>query len=411
MDQLACTVAEYRAAVVALVRPLPIEHVALIDGVGRVTATDMAALQPVPLFDNSAMDGYAVRSADVAGATPSHPARLTVVDRVPAGHRRAHPLGPGEAVRIMTGAPVPEGADLVIPVELSTPGRFTDDPTVEVWPPAKPNIRWAGEDVSAGEALLPQGTTLTARALALLAATGHWTVAVRRRPRVAVLSSGDELSDGLTGCSDASAGTIPDSNAVYLCAAVRAVGGEITGVYRAGDARGAVDAALDEACRDVDLIVSTGGLGAGTHDILGHTIAGSPGGLLTRVAMRPGRPQAHGSWNGVPWIALPGTPTAAFVSFEAFVRPALERLSGILHPQALLAETVSTGWSGSAGTVRFVPLAVTQRADGVTVAPADEPAHAAHALSAMFTAPLIGVVAAEIGDVLAGQLLPVIEPA
>jgi molybdopterin molybdotransferase len=226
-----------------------------------------------------------------------------------------------------------------------------------------------------------------------------------------VLSSGDELSDGLTGCSDASAGTIPDSNAVYLCAAVRAVGGEITGVYRAGDARGAVDAALDEACRDVDLIVSTGGLGAGTHDILGHTIAGSPGGLLTRVAMRPGRPQAHGSWNGVPWIALPGTPTAAFVSFEAFVRPALERLSGILHPQALLAETVSTGWSGSAGTVRFVPLAVTQRADGVTVAPADEPAHAAHALSAMFTAPLIGVVAAEIGDVLAGQLLPVIEPA
>lgn len=414
MDATALTVDGYRAAVLEPMRPLPAEEVALADGVGRVTARDLAARLPVPLFDNSAMDGFAVRAADLAGASAAHPVTLTVAEGARAGDHRPVPIRPGEAVRVMTGAPLPAGADVVVPIELTVVGRFTGDATVTLWPPVKSNIRRAGEDVAAGAPLLPAGATLTARALALLAATGHSTVAVHRRPRVAVVSSGDELAGAGRPFGDErddAACLIPDSNAVYLTAAVRTLGCEVTGVHRAGDTEEALRAALDAASQDADVIVSTGGLGAGTHDLLGRLAAASPGGMLARVAMRPGRPQAHGSWGGVPWLALPGTPTAAFVSFEAFVRPALDRLAGRATTDASGAEVVSSGWGGSAGAVRYVPLAVTDRGDGVSVTPVGTPGAASHALSAMFTAPLIGVVAADIDDVIAGQLLPVIAPA
>lgn len=407
MDAVALDVVGYRAAVLALVRPLPVERVPLLEGLGRLAAEPAHALHPVPLFDNAAMDGYAVRAADVGAAAPEHPARLRVVDRAPAGHGRPAPIGPGEAVRIMTGAPVPAGADLVVPVEATVAGRFVDDAAVELWGVAKANIRVAGEDLPAGAPLLAAGVPLTARGLALLAATGHRTVAVRRRPRVAVLSSGDELSDS----PDAGSGTVADSNGVYLCAAVRSLGGVVTRVLRAGDEADALDAALDDASRDADLIVSTGGLGAGSHDLIGRTAARTRSGMLARVAMRPGRPQACGTWRGVPWIALPGTPTAAVVAFESFVRPALERMQGAAAAEATGAETVSVGWPGVAGAVRFVPLAVTEHPDGVTVAPLGTPSRGAHALAAMYSAPLIGVVGAEVGDVVAGRLLPVIAPA
>ncbi|MFF9564680.1 gephyrin-like molybdotransferase Glp [Leifsonia sp. NPDC014704] len=414
MDATALTVDGYRAAVLEPVRPLPAEEVALVDAVGRVTARELAARQPVPLFDNSAMDGYAVRAADLVGASAAHPVTVRVADGARAGDRRPAPLRPGEAVRVMTGAPLPAGADLVVPVELTVAGRFTGDATVTLWPSAKSNIRRAGEDVAAGAPLLPAATPLTARALALLAATGHSTVEVRRRPRIAVVSSGDELAGAEPSSrdqQDVAACVIPDSNAVYLTAAARSLGCEVSGVHRAGDTEEALRAALDAASQDADLIVSTGGLGAGTHDLLGRLVAASPGGMLARVAMRPGRPQAHGSWSGVPWLALPGTPTAAFVSFEAFVRPVLDRLAGRATTDTSGAEVVSSGWAGSAGAVRYVPLAVTDRGDGVSVTPVGAPGAASHALSAMFTAPLIGVVGADIEDVVAGQLLPVIAPA
>ena len=414
MDATALTVDGYRAAVLEPVRPLPAEEVALVDAVGRVTARELAARQPVPLFDNSAMDGYAVRAADLVGASAVHPVTVRVADGARAGDRRPAPLRPGEAARVMTGAPLPAGADLVVPVELTVAGQFTGDATVTLWPSAKSNIRRAGEDVAAGAPLLPAGTPLTARALALLAATGHSTVEVHRRPRIAVLSSGDELAGAEPSSGDqqdAAACVIPDSNAVYLAAAARSLGCEVSGVHRAGDTDEALRAALDAASQDADLIVSTGGLGAGTHDLLGRLVAASPGGMLARVAMRPGRPQAHGSWSGVPWLALPGTPTAAFVSFEAFVRPVLDRLAGRAVADVSGAEVVSSGWAGSAGAVRYVPLAVTDHGEGVSVTPLGAPGAASHALSAMFTAPLIGVVGADIDDVIAGQLLPVIAPA
>jgi molybdopterin molybdotransferase len=413
MDESPLSVDSYRASVLDLVTTLPTEEVPLTQAVNRVASDDVFAVHALPPFDNAAMDGYAVRATDLAGASPTNPHRLAVVGHAPAGHRHPIPVGAGEAVRIMTGARVPQGADLVVPVEQSDTGRFTDDPTVAIWPSSKVHIRRAGEDLAGGAVVASRGDTLGARALALLAATGHRSVRVHRRPRVALITTGDELSDaadaGREGCSEG--GAVADSNSIYLRAAVTTLGGELAAVVRCADRQDALIEALDQARRTADLIVSTGGLGAGSHDLVGVTAAGTPGGMLARVAMRPGRPQAHGTWQGVPWIALPGTPTAAFISFEAFVRPALDRLAGRPASAPMIAETVSRGWESRAGTVRYVPLDVVADDRGISVSPAGAPAHAAHALSAMFRAPLIGVVASETAEVVRGQLLPVFEPA
>ena len=405
MEPIHHTVESYRAAVLDLVLPLVAEQAPIAAAVGRVLAEDVDALLPVPRFDNAAMDGYAVRAADVAGATPARPARLTIVACAPAGHLNGRlTVGPGEAVEIMTGAPIPDGADRVIPVEQSVGGGFAGSGNVEVWAVGKSHIRCSGEDVAAGDVLLAAGEVLTARGLALLAASGHVDVRVHRRPRVAVVSSGDELASP-------GSGAIPDSNAVYLRAAVESLGGVVSSHRIAADDQRSVRVALDAAGAGADLIVSTGGLGSGTRDLLGRTAAATPGGTLAQVAMRPGRPQAHGTWDGVPWVALPGTPTAAFVSFEAFVRPALDRLAGRPQPTGWAAETVSSGWPGTPGAVRYVPLDVTDGPDGVSITAIGDPGRAAHALSAMYSARLIGVVGASTGDVHSGQLLHVISPA
>jgi molybdopterin molybdotransferase len=399
------TVDSYREAVLRLVAALPAETVGLTQALGRTTAEAVRALLPVPGFDNSAMDGYAVRAADVAGADPHRPAALVRLPSARAGSPTPAPLREGEARPVMTGAPLPPGADLVIPVECTTSGRFDDGTMVELWPSGKANIRRRGEDIAAGSTIVPRGAVLGPRDLGLLAATGRTEVRVHRRPRVAVVSTGDELF------ASAGSGGVPDANAVYLCAAVASLGGEIASVRTAPDDGTALTAALDAAAGDADLIVSTGGVGPGTHDLAGLFAAGTPGGMLARVAMRPGRPQAHGRWNGTPWLALPGNPTAAFVSFEAFVRPVLLRLAGGAGRASEAAETVSVGWPGTPGSVRFVPLAVDGDADALAVAPLGSPGSAAHSLAAMFRAPLIAMIGAETADVRPGQLVPVFQPA
>ncbi|MGN6426667.1 MAG: molybdopterin molybdotransferase MoeA [Leifsonia sp.] len=399
------TVESYQAAVLRLVTALPAETVLLDEALGRTTAAAVHARLPVPAFDNAAMDGFAVRAADVAAASRERPAVLRRLQPTRAGSPRPRALRGGEAVPIMTGAPVPPGADLVVPIELTTSGSFDDAATVALWPGAKPNIRRRGEDVAADAIVLPGASVLGPRDLALLAATGRSSVRVHRRPRVAVIATGDELTP-----ADADAG-VPDSNSVYLCAAVRSLRGEIASTQVARDDESALRRALDEAARDADLIISTGGVGPGTHDLAGRFAAGAPDGMLARVAMRPGRPQAHGRWNGTPWLALPGNPTAAFVSFEAFARPALIRLAGGEGHSGLAAETISVGCAGRPGSVRFVPLDVGRDADSVSVAPLGSPGRAAHSLSAMFRAPLIAMIGAETADVEPGQLVPVIAPA
>jgi molybdopterin molybdotransferase len=406
-----CSVEDYRAGLLATVAPLDPESVPLGEAFGRVLSADVRAVQPVPLFDNSAMDGYAVRSADVAGSSPEHPARLRVVSRALAGSPTDAVVGHGEAVQIMTGAPIPAGADRVIPVESSSTGHFDDSSLVQLWASRTSHIRRAAEDIAAGQPLLDASRTLGARDIGLLAATGHRDVLVHRRPRVAIVSTGDELqSVPVRG-----AGSIPDSNALYLAAAAQSVGAEVSIRLVAPDEEDGLEAALDRAAAGADLVVSSGGLGAGSHDLVRSTIvsgrAAGRGGRWASVDMKPGRPQAHGSWRGVPWIALPGNPTAAFVSFESFVRPALELLGGRPPHERAEPHLVSTGWSAPAGTTRFVPLAVTDIVGDRTVSPAASRGHAAHSLSAMFAAPLIGVVGSDVEHVRAGDLLSVFAPA
>ncbi|MDR6972072.1 gephyrin-like molybdotransferase Glp [Leifsonia shinshuensis] len=399
------TVESYRDAVLRLVNALPPEHIALDQALGRSTAEAVTARLPVPAFDNAAMDGYAVRSHDVANADRDRPATLTRLSYVRAGSSLPQALHAGEARPVMTGAPVPPGADLVIPVESTASGRFDDSATVEVWPSGRANIRRRGEDIAAGALVIPRGATLGPRDLALLAATGHDGVLVHRKARVAIVATGDELSSSLPD------GGIPDSNSVYLRAAIASVGADIASTLVARDDVAALREALDTAARDADLIVSTGGVGPGTHDLAGRLAAEAPGGTLATVAMRPGRPQAHATWRGTPWLALPGNPTAAFVSFEAFVRPVLGRLGGGAEHSGTAAETVSVGWESRPGAVRFVPLSVGGDAESVSVSPFGPPSHASHSLSAMFRAPLIAMLGAETADVRPGQLVRVIEPA
>lgn len=418
-----CTVDEYLAGVLATLSPLDGQLVPLGEALGRVLSAPVHAGQSVPLFDNSAMDGYAVRATDVSGSSREHPARLVVVGSALAGSSARVVVGRGEAVRIMTGAPVPAGADCVIPVESSSDGRFGDEPLVDqvlvdqvlvgpvhvdLWASAKTHIRREGEDIARGARLLEPGHTLGARDIGLIAATGHVAVLAHRRPRVAVISTGDELraaTHRFDGC-------IPDSNSLYLAAAARSVGAEHSVSLVAPDDQDALERILDLAAADADLIVSSGGLGAGSHDLVRRTIvAAAAQGVAARVAsvdMKPGRPQGHGSWGGVPWIALPGNPTAAFVSFEAFVRPALDRLSGRAPSAPSEPQTVATGWSAPAGSVRFVPLT---RGGDASVSPAANPKGAGHSIAAMFAAPLIGMVGAEVEHVRPGDLLTVFAPA
>ncbi|WP_431246517.1 molybdopterin molybdotransferase MoeA [Leifsonia xyli] len=400
------TVESYREAVLSLASALPAETVGLADALRRTTAEPVRARHALPRFDNAAMDGYAVCAADVAGAAPDRPATLVRLSAARAGAARPAPLRRGEARPVMTGAPLPPGAELVVPVECTTTGSFCDDETVALWPTAKTNVRRRGEDLAEGATVVGRGMVLGPRDLALLAATGRTSVVVHRRPRIAVIATGDELSARAgAGCG------VPDSNSVYLCAAVATLGGTIASTQVVPDDEDALSEALDAAAREADLILSTGGVGPGTHDLAGQLTAAAPGGMLARVAMRPGRPQGHARWGGTPWLALPGNPTAVLVSFEAFVRPVLLRLAGCAPDSVTGAETVSVGWSGSPGVVRFVPLAVADGADTVSVTPLGPPGHAAHSLSAMFRAPLIAIVGAETGDVRPGQLVPVIEPA
>lgn len=407
-----CSVSEYLAELLATVTPLDAQVVPLDEALGRVLSAAVHAAQPVPLFDNSAMDGYAVRAVDVAGSTRERPARLRVVASILAGSPVRAVVGAGEAVRIMTGAPIPPGADRVIPVESSSTGRFDGARFVDLWASGKPHIRRAAEDIAHGAPLLPAGHALGARDIGLLAATGLRAVRVHRRPRVAIVSTGDEL----LASPGSRAGRIPDSNSLYLAAAARAVGADVGARLVAPDDRHALERVLDAASADADLVVTSGGLGAGSHDLVRSAILSHADPLRpareVSVDMRPGRPQAHGWWGGVPWIALPGNPTAAFVSFEAFVRPVLDRLGGRTRSEGSEPHPVSTGWSAPAGTVRFVPLVVTGGGDGdEVVAPAADPRHAGHSIAAMFAAPLIGVVGAETERVHPGDLLPVFAPA
>lgn len=332
------SVDEALARILARVRAVEPLSAELLDALGAVLAEDVVADRDVPPFRNSAMDGYAVRGADVASA----PVRLRVTGDIAAGATPRAAVGPGEAMRIMTGAPMPDGADTVVRVE-DTDNRL-DAVTITAATKPGTSVRAAGEDLRAGETILRRGTLLRPAEIGVLATLGKKTVRVTRRPRVAVLSTGDELVelDQPLG-----AGQIRDANRYSLASAVRALGLEpvVLGIVRdtADDLRRALRAAAAQA----DLIVTSGGVSVGDHDHVKPVVDELGAMDFWSIAIRPGRPLAFGEIDGTLIFGLPGNPVSSLLGFELFVRPALLTMAGrrLLHrPRvtATLDDTLDT---------------------------------------------------------------------
>lgn len=313
---------EARKVILDSVRPLPGRTVALDDALGRILAEDVVSTEAIPPFVNSAMDGYAVRGADLADA----PVRLRVIGERAAGAVGAEMVGPGEALRIMTGAPMPEGADTVVPVELTAAdGAFVE---IRKLVKAGANIRQAGEDVRAGETVLAAGTLLRPSELGLLAALGRPRVAVVPAPVVAVITTGDELVDVAEPLGP---GQIRDANLHSLCAQVRACGAVPLPVPRVKDDASILEAALRGALARADAVITNGGISMGEYDHIRPVLERlGIRQLFWQVAQKPGKPMAFSLAGDKPVFGVPGNPVSALICFEMYVRPALRRMMG--HP-------------------------------------------------------------------------------
>ena len=323
------SVEEHRAAVGELLGLLPAEAVALGRARGRVLADDLVAGVALPSFDNSAMDGYAVRAADIAGAADDNPVTLPVAADIPAGRTDVPPLEPRTAHRIMTGAPLPAGADTIVQVEHTDGGH--DRVRVFRAPGTGTSVRRTGEDVATGSVVLPAGTVLGAAQIGVAAAVGAATLSVRRRPTVLVLSTGSELVAPGTPLRP---GQIYESNGPMLAAAVEDAGGAAELLRFVPDDVAHLHRVLDDrlATGTVDLVLTSGGISAGAYEVVKEGLAGR-GVEFVKVAMQPGGPQGVGRVDGVGVVALPGNPVSSHVSFEVFVRPVLRAAFGHPHPE------------------------------------------------------------------------------
>jgi len=313
------TVEEALAAILSRVRPLGSERVVLQEALGRVLAERVVSTRVIPPWPNSAMDGYAVRAVDTGAGL----AELRVVGRVTAGRLPERSLGAGEAMRIFTGAPLPEGADSVVPQEdVTTQGeRVRIRGRIERGACVRP----AGEDVRVGDVVLEPGCSLGAAEIGLLATLGHAWVRVGRRPRVALLSTGDELADlGV----EPGPGQIPNTNTYSLMGQVLEAGGEPVNLGIAPDRLEAIEERVRSGML-ADAIVSSAGVSVGELDLVREVFTRAGAELhLWQVAMRPGKPITYGSLAGRPVFGLPGNPVSAMVTFELFVRPALRKMAG-----------------------------------------------------------------------------------
>jgi molybdopterin molybdotransferase len=341
-------VAEASERILAGIEPLGTERVSLSDALGRVLASPVASPVTIPAWDNSAMDGYAVRADDVAGASETHPVALDVLETVAAGAFPSRAVAAGTATRIMTGAPVPEGADSVVRVEDTDGGDARV--TIHSARDARRNIRRRGEDIRSGTTVIDAGTPIGPAQIGLLASVGAASVDVHRRPRVAFLATGDEVVD-LDRFGEALDGRkIVTSNSYTLHAMIRAAGGVPLNLGIARDDPAELRARIEGAV-GCDLLITSAGISAGEYDYI-RTVLAELGVRLEvwKVRMRPGAPLGFGRLGAMPWIGLPGNPVSTMVTFELFVRPMLRRMLG--HERIFrkpvpvtLTEPVKTGAS------------------------------------------------------------------
>ncbi len=341
------SVDEHGRVVAALLAATPVIRLPLVECAGLALAEPVTASLPLPPFDNSSMDGYAVRSVDVAGATADQPVELPVTEDIPAGRTDSPSLRPGTAHRIMTGAPIPPGADAVVPVELTDAGL----PLVRIFASRSAGqcVRRAGEDVAAGDEVLAAGTVLGPAQLGVAAAVGQAELPVHRRVRVLVLATGSELVAPGTPLRH---GQIYESNSTMLAAAVREAGGTAELMHFVPDDVAALQAALAARLDGIDLLVTSGGVSAGAYEVVKSAMTGQ-GVEFGKVAMQPGGPQGAGRYRGVPVATLPGNPVSSSVSFEMFVRPALRAAMGLPAQRPRVTARLTEALESPAGLRQF----------------------------------------------------------
>ena len=416
---------EHRDLIEALAfsRLLPHDTLPAEECLGRRLATDLHSLIPLPPFTNSAMDGFALRRDDLAGEGPWS---LPVVADIPAGDTREHRLEAGQAMRIMTGAPLPQGADTVVKVEHTdhAAGVAQAPASVEirVTPKLGANVRVKGEALEAGSPVLEAGCLLDGTALAAAISVGHGTLAVLPRPRVLVVTTGTELRRAGEALER---GQIPDSNGILLRGLVEDAGGRVVANLRTGDTPEELRRALDEA-PDADLVITAGGISAGAYEVVRLTLGTDAG--FHHVAQQPGGPQGVGATpvgprgRETPVICLPGNPVSVFTTFHMYVAGALAVMSGLVRPErgatvpsAVMARA-RVGWESPKGKTQFIPVRFVDEAGAGSGDEAGvrwvEPVHPlgskSHLVASLAHAQGIGVVAPEFGEVVAGQELAVV---
>jgi molybdopterin molybdotransferase len=360
------SVDEAREKVLSQIQPLPPIELPLTDAYGGVTVEAIVATTDLPEFPSSAMDGFAVRASDVAGATPAAPKELKVTGRALIGHRPDATVGMGESVRIATGAPIPAGADAIVPVEDT---ESPDDDLVRIFAPRAEgaHIRPRGEDVKEGDILVPAGKRLGAPELGLLANAGVPHPLVHPRPRVIVLSTGDEL---IPPTDNPGYGQIRDSNAYLLYGALREVGAIpiLAGIVQ-DDPESLRETVFSHEIQ-ADAFVSSGGVSVGERDVVKAAFFKHGNIEFYKVAMQPGMPQGFGLLEGRPFFGLPGNPVSVFVSFEVFVRPAILKMMGrtnLTRPE--ITATLSEEARGPRGKTQFARVEVARGDDGWVATP------------------------------------------
>ncbi len=342
-----------------------IERVPLEEARGRVLVTRLDAELDVPGFDRSSMDGYALRAADTFGADEADPATLELVGAVHAGEKTAVTVGEGEAVEISTGAVMPDGADAMVPVERTD--REGETVLVRTGVAPGDNVMFAGADVAAGERALGPGTRITPREIGLLSALGVDEVPVRSRPRVGIISTGDELVRP-GGDVDHQRGEIFDVNSYTIAAGVEDAGGEAVLYPHAGDEQDEMERVLREAAAECDLVLSSGSTSASAVDVIYRVIDEQGDLLLHGVSIKPGKPMLVGRLEGSAYVGLPGYPVSAMMVFRTFVAPALRTAAGIPEPErATMPGTLAREERSDQGRHRLVPVGLVRDEAGETL--------------------------------------------
>ncbi|HUZ22886.1 MAG TPA: gephyrin-like molybdotransferase Glp [Streptosporangiaceae bacterium] len=400
------SVDSYLSDILAAIVPLAARELALADAYGAVLDADVTARWPLPAFDNSAMDGYAVLASDVAAASPRAPVTLPVDGEIAAGDTGSRELTPGSCIRIMTGAAMPAVADAVVPVELTDGG--TQRVVIRGQVAAGASVRRRGGDAAPGDLLLAAGTRIGPVQLGLLAAAGLGSVLARPRPRVTVISTGDEL---IEPGQPLVPGQIWESNSVMLAAAARQAGCEARRYPVVRDDADAVLAAVADALTGADLLVTSGGVSMGAeHDVVKAALSKLGTVAFRQVAMQPGMPQGFGVVGaGTPIFTLPGNPVSAYVSFSLFVAPALDALQNSHSQRSVPVRAVLTAPARSPQGKRSFLRGILDRQSGAVAQVTPVLGQASHQLASLARANALIVVPEPVTALAAGDPVDVLE--